>query len=169
MGIDPGSQVTGYAIIEPTSKTVKNSFQIHSLGVWRLSSSLSYIQRIQQVILKCEKMLDDVEPSVCVLETAYVGAYPQSVIKLAQIRGALLSCVLRRNLMIKEMSAPKVKKAITGGGSASKQQVAFMLKQFFPTYNGWKTSWPADATDALALALAYQLGMAMDQRSSSHR
>ena len=155
MGVDPGSRATGYALIQPNSEFGHNSYQIHSMGVWRPSAKLSYHQRLEFMHQQLSTMISTELPSHVVIESAYVGRHPQSVIKLSEVRGALLAATFNQSVILKQMSAPEVKKAITGRGSATKQTVALILIGLFSNSPVFKHRQSWDATDALALALAY--------------
>ena len=98
-----------------------------------------------------EQLLARLSPDVTVVETPFSGRFPQAVLALAEVRGALLAVLGRWGGEIVELAPAKVKSAIVGHGRAEKQQVAFVVRHTL----GLHEAPPADAADALALALCY--------------
>lgn len=164
IGIDPGSRTTGFALIQSHPNRGSNSYKLTELGVWRPSESQDYLARIATIHAHLTSLLQATQPTHLVMESVYVGRYPQSAIKLSELRGALLAAAFTHQLIIKQLSATHAKKAITGGGASTKQGVAHILKGFFPTSPLLEQPQPPDATDALALALAYALTKSVDDR-----
>ena len=161
LGIDPGSWVTGYALIEPVSTHRRNQFQISNMGTLRPPKTLSYLERLAHMHNHLHELLSQHKPTHGVFESAYVGHHPQSAIKLSETRGVLLAAAFQHPLKVHEMTAPTAKKAITGKGSTSKKEVALILRSFFPSSSVWQSPQGQDATDALALALAFGLTIAI--------
>lgn len=147
LGIDPGSRFCGYAIIE--ANVGKNS--LIEAGLIKIKpSTLQY-----QITELCEGLdlifkahsFDEVA-----IESMFYAYNPQSVLKLAQFRGALSLKILQLHGEFAEYSPLQVKKAVTGKGKASKEQVAFMVKRLLGIQKDIK---PLDITDAIAIALTH--------------
>jgi len=147
LGIDPGSRFCGYAIIEANAG--KNS--LIEAGLIKIKpSTLQY-----QITELCEGLdlifkahsFDEVA-----IESMFYAYNPQSVLKLAQFRGALSLKILQLHGEFAEYSPLQVKKAVTGKGKASKEQVAFMVKRLLGIQKDIK---PLDITDAIAIALTH--------------
>lgn len=170
LGIDPGSWVTGYALIEPVSTHRRNQFQISRMGTLRPPKTLSYLERLAHMHSHLLELLSQHKPTHGVFESAYVGHHPQSAIKLSETRGVLLAAAFQQpSMKVHEMTAPTAKKAITGKGSTSKKEVALILRSFFPSSSVWQSPQGQDATDALALALAFGLTIAIhDALGAAH-
>lgn len=164
IGIDPGSRTTGFALIQSSPSRGRNSYELIELGIWRPGGGQDYLARIAAIHANLTTLLRSTQPTHLVMESVYVGRYPQSAIKLSELRGALLAAAFTHELVIKQLSATYAKKAITGGGSTTKQGVAHVLKGFFPASPLLEQPQPPDATDALALALAYALTKSVDDR-----
>ncbi|MCR2040274.1 crossover junction endodeoxyribonuclease RuvC [Campylobacter helveticus] len=147
LGIDPGSRFCGYAILEATKS--KNS--LIEAGLIKIKpSTLQY-----QITELCEGLdlifkahhFDEVA-----IEDIFFAYNPQSVLKLAQFRGALSLKILQLHGEFAEYTPLQIKKTITGKAKASKEQVAFMVKRLLGISKDIK---PLDITDAIAIALTH--------------
>ena len=98
-----------------------------------------------------EKLLERLEPDVAVVETPFAGRFPQAVLALAEARGALLAVLGRWGGKVVELAPAQVKLAVVGHGRAEKRQVAFVVRHALAL----SEEPPADAADALALALCH--------------
>lgn len=159
LGIDPGSRIVGFALLEAKGRLPKQprDFRVAEMGVLKADTSLSFTERIGFLHLGLCRLIEISKPTVCVMEKAFLGPNVQSALKLGEARGALLSALTRFNLEAFELSPTSVKQYITGLGHASKAQVSLALKALIGVQKG---SLPYDATDALALALAFGIGVA---------
>jgi crossover junction endodeoxyribonuclease RuvC len=97
---------------------------------------------------------------LAVLESPFHGMNSRSLIVLAQARGALLATLAGRGLEIREYTPAEVKSAVTGNGRADKEQVARMVRLILGVSG---PAWPADATDALAVALCCGQRLRLDR------
>ncbi len=147
LGIDPGSRNLGYSIINWNGK----NFTLLEAGVLKMKS-----KEIQEQMLELSSGLDEILSSHQIDEVAiediFVGLNPKSVLKLAQFRGALCMKVLEKVGYFHEYTALQVKKAVTGQGKATKEQVAFMVKRLFGINKEIK---PLDITDAMAVSITH--------------
>ena len=157
-GIDPGSLKVGYACVEiqPSKAASINlrDIKIVEVGALRAPSSQGYAVRISllhNAIFDCVARLG---PSECVIERAFSGINPLSGIRLGEARGSIISAVARNGALVKEITAGSVKKIIGGKGNATKEQIAQCLYILLGFSRG---NLPYDATDALAIAIAYVL------------
>lgn len=147
LGIDPGSRNLGYCIIHWDGK----NFSLIEAGLLKMKEKELQPQIVELVegidlILKTHKV-DEVA-----IEDIFFAFNPKSVIKLAQFRGALCLKILQEIGYFHEYTALQVKKAVTGNGKATKEQVAFMVKRLFGIQKEIK---PLDITDAMAIALTH--------------
>jgi len=147
LGIDPGSRNLGYCIIHFDGK----KFSLLEAGVLKMKERELQSQMVEMVegidlILKTHKV-DEVA-----IEDIFFAYNPKSVIKLAQFRGALCLKILQEVGFFHEYTALQVKKAVTGNGKATKEQVAFMVKRLYGIKKEIK---PLDITDAMAIALTH--------------
>ena len=147
LGIDPGSRNLGYCIVHWDGK----KFTLVEAGLLKMKEKDLQSQMVElvegiDVILKSHT-IDEVA-----IEDIFFAYNPKSVIKLAQFRGALCLKILQEVGFFHEYTALQVKKAVTGNGKATKEQVAFMVKRLFGIKKEIK---PLDITDAMAIALTH--------------
>jgi len=147
LGIDPGSRNLGYCIINFDGK----KFSLIEAGLLKMKEKELQSQMLEMVegidlILKAHH-IDEVA-----IEDIFFAYNPKSVIKLAQFRGALCLKILQEIGNFHEYTALQVKKAVTGNGKATKEQVAFMVKKLFGIKKEIK---PLDITDAMAIAITH--------------
>lgn len=154
LGLDPGSRVTGYALLEGRG----SSPRLLAAGRLAPASKLELGARLAALTAQLDELLDTLGPQVAVLEEPFHGASSRSLIVLAQARGALLATLGRRGLPIHELSPAAVKKGLTGNGRAPKDQVARMVALLLGPEWG---DLPHDASDAVATALCFAQGAAL--------
>ena len=147
MGIDPGSRNLGYCILDFDGK----SYSLVEAGLIKIKTKILQEQIIElieglDVILKSHH-IDQVA-----IEDIFYAYNPQTVLKLAQFRGALSLKILQEIGYFYEYTPLQVKKALTGNGKASKEQVAFMVKRLLGIKKEIK---PLDITDAMAIAITH--------------
>ncbi len=147
LGIDPGSRNLGYCVLD----FYGHKYQLVEAGVLKIKSKLLQEQIVElmegiDIILKTNQ-IDEVA-----IEDIFFAYNPQSVLKLAQIRGALSLKMLQEVGYFYEYTPLQVKKAITGNGKAAKEQVAFMVKRLLGIKKEIK---PLDITDAMAIAITH--------------
>ncbi len=156
LGIDPGSQVAGFALIEAPRKNVyiPQDFRIIEAGALRAQANQPLSERIGHMHEALFKMASEWDPDVCGIEKAFVGVNISSALKLGEARGALITAVRRAQVPVHEITPTRVKKTITGQGHASKQQISLALKLLLRFEQG---KLPFDVSDALAVALSLGL------------
>jgi crossover junction endodeoxyribonuclease RuvC len=147
LGIDPGSAVTGYGVID--SEAGKLVHVVH--GTLRppirspMASRLCFLHDAIKAIVR------DHEPDTAVVEQVFVSASARSALVLGQARGALLAAVGAGELTVVEYSATRIKQAVTGSGHAGKRQVQNMVRRLLALDRA-----PAsDAADGLAAAICH--------------
>ncbi len=150
MGIDPGTNIMGYGII----KAVGNKLSMEALGVLKLSKLPDPAVKLRRIFERTLALIDEYHPDELALEAPFYGKNIQSMLKLGRAQGVAMAAGLFRDIPIFEYSPRKIKQAITGSGSASKEQVAEMTQKLLnfkekPEY--------LDATDGLATALCHFL------------
>ncbi len=154
LGIDPGSRLVGFAAIAPLRPhpVHPKHFAIAHAGVLACKDSMEIILRIGHLHRAMHGLLGEIQPTVCVLESAFMGVNPRSALLLGQARGALVAACARYDLPIHEISPSEVKKSIAGKGNADKKQVAAALEQLM----GFdRQGMSYDVSDALAIALTF--------------
>ena len=152
MGIDPGTVVTGYGIvlISPTG------MQLIDFGCIRPPAKYKLSDRYLILYDSIGELLEKHAPQAVAIETQFVHHNPQSAIKLGMARGIMVIAARKKGATVFEYTPKKAKLAVTGSGNASKHQVQAMIQHLFrlPTLPE-----PADAADALALAVCHAHAM----------
>jgi len=147
LGIDPGSRNMGYCILHYSSEKLS----LVEAGLIKIKKST-----LQEQIINMIEAIDLILKSHTIAEVAIEDIFyaynPQSVIKLAQFRGALSLKILQEVGYFYEYTPLQVKKALTGNGKAAKEQVAFMVKRLLNIKREIK---PLDITDAMAVAITH--------------
>jgi crossover junction endodeoxyribonuclease RuvC len=140
-GIDPGLSATGFAVI-----TQEN--EVRTSGVIRPKGK-ALEHRLMDLYDSLSGILRDSDPDLISLEKVVYHKNPKTALHLGAARGVCLLASAQLGIEVVEYSPTKVKLALTGTGSASKSQVAFMVKK----YLGLDGEFPPDETDAMACAL----------------
>jgi crossover junction endodeoxyribonuclease RuvC len=148
LGIDPGTLLMGYGIIEVKGTTM----MMKDMNVLKLSSKKDNYIRLQLIYKKVEELIIKHNPSEFAIEAPFFGKNVQSMLKLGRAQGVAIAAAISAGLPVTEYSPKKVKQSITGNGNADKEQVWKMLQRLLslkeePQYY--------DATDALAVAVCH--------------
>jgi crossover junction endodeoxyribonuclease RuvC len=147
LGIDPGSRNMGYCVLKKDG--VKN--YLIEAGLVKIKSR-TLQEQIVEMIEALDLILNSHQINEVAIEDIFYAYNPKSVIKLAQFRGALSLKILQEIGYFYEYTPLQVKKALTGNGKATKEQVAFMVKRVL---NIKKEIKPLDITDAIAVAITH--------------
>lgn len=148
LGLDPGTSVMGYGIIEIR----KPKINLVQFGVIHLSKYESHELRLKKIFERVISLIDDYHPDEVALEAPFFGKNVQSMLKLGRAQGVSMAAALSREIPIVEYAPRKIKQSVTGNGNASKEQVAKMLMMLFSIQELPKL---LDATDALAVAVCH--------------
>lgn len=148
LGIDPGTNVMGYALIKVTGQQT----DLLQYGVIHLTKYDSHALKLKKIFDRVSHVIEEYLPDEMALEAPFFGRNVQSMLKLGRAQGVAMSAALAREIPITEYAPKKVKSSVTGNGNASKEQVADMLKKIFNIKDAPKL---LDATDALAVALTH--------------
>lgn len=146
LGIDPGSRLTGYGIIN----AVGNRLEYVTCGCIKLPD-VDHPQRLQQIFRNLCSIIEEFVPQECAIEEVFLGKSVSSALKLGQARGSAIVACMHHDLPVAEYSPRKVKQALVGNGSADKAQVQHMIKVLL----GVTGEVQADAADALAIAICH--------------
>lgn len=146
LGLDPSLSCTGWGIVRSEGARLSHIAN----GEIRTDPKAPLAERLLHLHDGVVAVIGAHAPDRAAAEEVYVNKNPQSTLKLAQARGAVLAACARGGLAVSEHAARLVKKAVTGTGGAEKQQVQAMLKVLLP---GAEVTGP-DAADALAVAIA---------------
>lgn len=147
LGIDPGSHVTGYGMIERKGNYLRH--MLHGEIKAKKDSPLS--ETLISVYQQLSEVIRQNEPQAMALENIFYGKNVRSLIKQAQVRGVVIFAGANAGLPVFEYSPLEIKKAVVGYGRAEKTQVQVMVKAILKLPD----IPPADAADALATAICH--------------
>lgn len=150
MGIDPGTNVMGYGLLGITSKKP----ELIVMGVLKLSGFETHYLRLHRIYERVVSLAEQYLPDELAIEAPFFGKNVQSMLKLGRAQGVAMAAALSRDIPITEYAPLKIKQAVTGSGSATKERVANMLR-YILNIPEEKMPHLLDATDALAAALAH--------------
>ena len=147
LGIDPGSLVTGWGVVEVAGS------QLHHIshGTIATTAALGLPLRLNQIHRGLREVIASYRPSAVSLEKVFFSRNVQSALKLGQARGVALLAAAERELGFAEYSAAEIKVAVVGYGQATKEQVQRMVSVLL----GLRGAIRADAADALASAICH--------------
>ena len=148
LGVDPGTNLLGYAILEVDGKSTK----LITMGVLRLKSYKEHTTKLKEIFLQLQEIIETYLPTQLSIEAPFYGKNVQSMLKLGRAQGVAMAAGITMGLDIIEYSPKKIKQSVTGNGNASKEQVAGMLESIMKIKI---TDTTLDATDALAAALCH--------------
>jgi crossover junction endodeoxyribonuclease RuvC len=152
LGLDPGLQITGYAILEVRGRAP----HVCEAGVVRTSekrATTDMAPRLGVLYDSIVEVMEQFRPGVVAVEQLYAHyEHPRTAILMAHARGVLFLAAAQRNLAVHSYNATRVKKTVTGNGHASKDQVQRTIQRELGLA---KLPEPPDVADALAVALCH--------------
>ena len=164
LGIDPGTNVMGYGVI----KVVGNKAEMVSMGVIDLRQMTDPYLRLGYIFERVTGIIDSFLPDEMAIESPFFGKNVQSMLKLGRAQGVAIAAAIHHDIPIHEYAPLKIKMAITGVGSASKQQVAGMLQRMLKLDANEMPKF-MDATDALGAAYCHFLQMGRPESQASFK
>lgn len=155
MGIDPGTNVMGYGVI----KAVGQKAEMVAMGVIDMRKESDPYLRLGHIYERVTGIIDEYLPDEMAIEAPFFGKNVQSMLKLGRAQGVAIAAAIQHSVPIHEYAPMKIKMAITGVGTASKEQVAGMLQRILHLDEKDMPKF-MDATDALGAAYCHfmQLG-----------
>jgi crossover junction endodeoxyribonuclease RuvC len=147
LGIDPGLSVTGYGLVEGGHPP-----RAHLAGVIRTDTDAAIPIRLVELHRGLTDVIADSKPDVVALETVFTNRNLQTAISVGRASGVALLAAAEAGLQVFEYVPTTIKSAVTGDGSANKKQVQQMVTRLLRLAGPPK---PADAADALAIALCH--------------
>ncbi len=148
LGIDPGTVIMGYALIEIRGP----GMHLIEMDVLKLCSQMDAYQKLERIHATIIDLAKIHKPSCFAIEAPFFGKNVQSMLKLGRAQGVAIAAAIQAGLPVCEYSPKKIKQSITGNGNSGKEQVMKMLQHLLsftedPRY--------MDATDALAVAVCH--------------
>lgn len=149
LGIDPGTNVLGFALIEAD----KGRIDLLEMGAVTFNHvGNEHTVKLRYIFEQVQDLIHQYRPAEMAIEAPFHGKNVQSMLKLGRAQGVAIAAGMVNGLTIAEYMPKKVKRAITGNGNASKQQVAGMLSNLL--HRTFEEKY-LDATDALAVAVCH--------------
>jgi crossover junction endodeoxyribonuclease RuvC len=148
LGIDPGTVIMGFGVIEVTSKGAA----LIMMDVLKLSARSDTYERLQTIHQKVCELVKDHAPHALAIEAPFFGKNVQSMLKLGRAQGVAIAVAMQAGVPVTEYSPRKIKQSITGNGNADKLQVLKMLQRILSFDESPKY---LDATDAIAVAVCH--------------
>ena len=151
LGVDPGTQRTGYGLVESAG----GALSLLECGVIRTSSRAELPTRLVEIHRALLEVIDRTDPACVVVEGVFHGRNVRSMVVLAHARGVAVLTAAERDVPVFEYPPAEIKKAIVGTGGATKEQVAFMVAKHLRLAEPPE---PPDAADGCAAALCHLIG-----------
>lgn len=148
LGIDPGFERLGIAILEKKNKGDKESVIFSEC--FKTSPKLEFPDRLKLIGEQVRKIIKEYKPEVLAIETLFLTNNQKTVMHVAEARGVILYEAISADLKIFEASPPQIKLATTGYGKASKEDIIKMVKMLVKIDNSKKSD---DELDAIAIAI----------------
>ena len=160
LGIDPGSNITGYGVIETTGS---HSHYV-DCGCIRAPSGEALAERLKVIYLAINELIKTHQPDQVAVEQVFMHRYADAALKLGQARGVVLCALAVNGLTVNEYAPRAIKLAVVGHGGASKEQVQHMICALLKLNKRPQS----DAADALAIALCHTHTQQTLQRTGQH-
>jgi crossover junction endodeoxyribonuclease RuvC len=154
LGIDPGTQITGYGVIETGENGSPAVGRLVECGVLRFDRNNSLPHRLAELHQEVAKLIKRHHPSVLALEDAFYHKNVRTTLVLGHARGVILLAAQQAQLDIAQYAPAMIKKTVVGAGGAKKTQVGAMVAQLLKLKDAPQ---PSDAADGCAAALTYIL------------
>lgn len=164
LGIDPGTNIMGYGVLKVTG----NKAQMVAMGVIDLRKFGDAYLKLGHIFERVTGIIDEYLPDEMAIEAPFFGKNVQSMLKLGRAQGTAIAAAIRHGVPIHEYAPLKIKMAITGNGSASKEQVAAMLQRLLKLEQESMSTF-LDATDALGAAYCHYMQMNRLESTAHYR
>jgi crossover junction endodeoxyribonuclease RuvC len=148
LGLDPGTAVTGYGVVQSDGPSLVEC------GVIRTNPRDALPQRLNDIYEGVRDLIDRHTPSALAVEDVFYAKNVRTTVVLGHARGVILLAGAQAGIAIYEYPPREIKKAVTGVGGATKEQVQYMMMRMLRLKSAPK---PTDASDGVAAALTYCL------------
>lgn len=146
LGIDPGTAICGYGLVEAQGSRLK----VITYGVIETTPDMEAAMRLRKIHQEIDGLINKYKPDIMGVELLFMNKNVRTVMAVGQARGVVLLAAAQNELKLAEFTPLQVKQAVTGYGKATKEQVIYMTQRLLnlPT-----KPHPDDAADALAVAI----------------
>ena len=163
LGIDPGTNVMGYGAL----RVVGGKAALIAMGVIDMRKTADPYLRLGKIFERVTGIIDEYLPDEMAIEAPFFGKNVQSMLKLGRAQGVAIAAAIHHSVPIHKYAPMKIKMAITGQGTASKEQVAGMLQRMLHIAQDDMPKF-MDATDALGAAYCHFLQMGRPQSTANY-
>lgn len=160
LGVDPGTQVTGYGVVSGENAS---QMSLVECGVIRTQPRDPLPSRLREIYDGIMELMRRHKPEVLSIEDVFYARNVRTTVTLGHARGVILLAGAQHGLRVCELPPASIKKAVVGGGGATKEQVQFMITRLLRLKSAPK---PSDAADGVAAAVAFLMGSHLDALSS---
>ena len=147
LGIDPGTAVTGYGVVR---RDERNQLHLVECGVIRTAPRDSLACRLNEIFEGVTEVVARLRPDALAVEGVFYSRNARTSITLGHTRGVIILAAARAGLPVHEFPPAEIKKAVVGAGSATKEQVQFMVARLLRLQQAPS---PSDAADGVAAAV----------------
>jgi crossover junction endodeoxyribonuclease RuvC len=152
LGVDPGTLVTGYGVLRIAAGGSYTTIEYGTIESKRIAEMPL---RLETIFSRLGAVIERTRPDEFAIETAFYDKSAQSAMKLGQARGVAIVAARLGKLSVAEYAPRVIKKAVTGNGNASKEQVEYMIRTMLALKESERKL--GDAYDALAVALTHAM------------
>ena len=148
LGVDPGTNLLGYALLEVHSKKLTPL----EMGVINLKKLDDHHVKLKHIHLRLTQIIKAHNPKYMAVEAPFYGKNVQSMLKLGRAQGVAIAAAMVQDIEVSEYAPKRIKQSITGNGNASKEQIARTLELIY------KINFDKhylDSSDALAAAVCH--------------
>ena len=157
LGIDCGSERTGYGVIESDGA----EHRLLAAGVIRTNTKWPFEKRLLEIAVGLRRLIRDYLPESAAVEEVFYSANVKTALKLAHVRGVALLAIAEAGIGLAEYSPLEVKTSVVGYGRAEKEQVKVMVRSLLRLPEAIESE---DACDALAVAICHATHEATSRR-----
>ena len=163
LGIDPGTNIMGYGVL----RVADSKASMVTMGIIDLRKFGDAYLKLGHIFDRVTGIIDAYLPDELAIEAPFFGKNVQSMLKLGRAQGVAIAAAIHHGVPIHEYAPMKIKMALTGNGSASKEQVAGMLQRLLKIDSSEMGQF-MDATDALAAAYCHFIQMGRPESEAPH-
>ena len=163
LGIDPGTANTGYGVVRGSGGLPSTLVEC---GVIRTRSRDPLPARLREIYEGVQELIERHKPDALAVEDVFYSRNVRTTVVLGHARGVILLAAEQKGLLVNEFAPAEIKKAVVGTGSASKEQVQFMITRLLRLKSAPQ---PADAADGVAAALACLMSIGVPRLDSPGR
>ena len=146
LGIDPGSRVTGYGIVDQDGQRL-----VYVASGCIRAQGASLAERLGIILTGVGRIIGEYRPDEMAIERVFINKNADSALKLGQARGAAICAAVQQDIPVDEYAAREIKQAVVGTGAATKEQVQHMMCVLLAL----RGKPPSDAADALGIAICH--------------